>query len=115
MSGIAAGEAGPALVLGTRALADQAWQASTRARLARDVRRLVSLGNKAGWGLVGEASLFATFSCPDATRVQDHLARSRIWSRIFPYSNEWLRLGLPGSEDGWARLAAAIATVQGDR
>lgn len=98
---------GPALALGAAALADRGWQAATRARVARDVRRLVALGQRAGWRPVGEAGLFATFETPDAAAAQAGLARARIWSRIFPYSAHWLRLGLPPAE-GWARLATAL-------
>ena len=36
------------------------------------------------------------------------LARHRIWTRMFPYSTQWLRFGLPGSEAQWARLAKAL-------
>jgi cobalamin biosynthetic protein CobC len=36
------------------------------------------------------------------------LARRQIWTRMFPYSTEWLRFGLPGSEAQWARLAKAL-------
>lgn len=99
---------GPALALGAAALADRGWQAQTRARLARDIRRLVALGRSAGWRLVGEAGLFATFETPDAAAAHQRLARARIWSRIFPYSAHWLRLGLPGTAEGWARLEAAL-------
>lgn len=98
---------GPALALGAAALADRDWQAATRTRIARDVRRLLALGQGAGWRPVGEAGLFATFETPDAAAAQAGLARARIWSRIFPYSAHWLRLGLPPA-GGWARLAAAL-------
>ncbi|MBK0397657.1 threonine-phosphate decarboxylase [Limibaculum sp. M0105] len=99
---------GPALAIGARALRDGEWQRATRARVARDVRRLVQLGQMAGWNLVGEAGLFATFDTPDAEEAQTRLARSRIWSRRFPYSDRWLRLGLPGDEAAWDRLGEAL-------
>ena len=46
------------------------------------------------------------YDTPDAQQAQDHLARAHIWSRIFPYSQSWIRLGLPGNEAEWARMAA---------
>jgi cobalamin biosynthetic protein CobC len=99
---------GPALELGARALGDEDWAEATRVRVTADAARLVALGRAAGWRLVGEAGLFATFETPDAAAAQDRLAQERIWSRIFPYSPLWLRLGLPGDEAGWQRLAAVL-------
>ncbi len=99
---------GPALELGARALGDDDWADAARVRIAADAARLVTLGQAAGWRLVGEAGLFATFETPDAAAEQDRLAGARIWSRIFPYSPTWLRLGLPGNADGWQRLAAVL-------
>ena len=99
---------GPAVEAALRALPDTAWQAATTARLARDAARLDSLARRAGWALVGGTPLFRTYATPDAVMAQDHLARHRIWSRIFPYSHTWLRLGLAGSPEQWDRLAAAL-------
>lgn len=100
---------GPALEIGARALADGAWAAAARARVQRGAVRLSRLGRAAGWRVVGEAGLFVTFATPDAAAAQQSLAAARIWSRIFPWSAEWIRLGLPGSERDWARLEAALA------
>lgn len=99
---------GPALALGARALGDGDWAEAARARIRTDAQRLIALGRSAGWRLVGEAGLFATFETPDAIAAQERLAGARIWSRVFPYSPHWLRLGLPGDETGWARLGAAL-------
>lgn len=102
---------GPALEIGRRALEDTGWAARTRRRLARDMVRLKALGRGAGWSLVGEGSLFATFETGDAAGWQERLAEGRIWSRIFPWSAGWLRLGLPGDEAGWVRLARALGSA----
>ena len=99
---------GPALDIGARALADRAWAAATRARIQADCARLVATGRGAGWRLVGEAGLFATFETGDAAATQARLAEARIWSRIFPWSPGWLRLGVPGDEAGWRRLETAL-------
>jgi cobalamin biosynthetic protein CobC len=100
---------GAAIGIGAVALADGAWAAQTAARLAADGRRMDALAAGAGWRLAGGSSLFRLFETPDAARAQERLARARIWSRIFPYSATWLRLGLPGSDAEWTRLAAALA------
>ncbi len=99
---------GPALEIGRLALADTGWAAGERARLATDARRLSALGRAAGWREVGGTALFRTFETADASAAHERLARARIWSRIFPYSSRWIRLGLPGDEAGWERLAAAM-------
>ena len=68
-----------------------------------------ALAATAGWALVGGAHLFRTYQTPDAAAAQDRLARARIWSRIFPYSPVWIRLGLPGTGAEWQRLTAAMS------
>ncbi|SNS95163.1 threonine-phosphate decarboxylase CobD [Antarctobacter heliothermus] len=99
---------GPAIAAGCRALADQAWQRAMIAQLARDAVRMDALAEKAGWTLVGGTVLFRTYDTGDAAAAQDRLAAARIWTRRFPYSDGWLRLGLPGPEADWARLETAL-------
>lgn len=95
---------GPALAVAAMALTDHAWASASRARLAADAARLDAL---VGWPVLGGTDLFRLYDVGDAHRMQDRLARARIWTRVFPYSNRWLRLGLPGPE-GWSRLEAAL-------
>lgn len=99
---------GPALEIGHAALADNSWAQSMRTQLAADAIRADGLAESAGWGLVGGTSLFRLYDVGDATAAQDRLARHQIWTRIFPWSDRWLRLGLPGSEPEWQRLATAL-------
>lgn len=101
---------GPALAAGTLALADTAWITRTRARLTADAARLDTIAQRtAGWRALGGTPLFRLYATPDATTARAHLARARIWTRAFPYSDSWLRLGLPGPESEWTRLTAALA------
>ena len=106
---------GPAAALGTEALGDTGWQAATRARLADDAQRLDRIAARAGWRLVGGTALFRTYDTGEtgetggAAAAQARLATARIWSRAFPYSERWLRLGLPGDAAGWRRLGRALA------
>lgn len=99
---------GPALEIGARALEDTAWATETRQRLREDTTRLDTLMAKSGATLIGGTTLFRTYSVPSASHWQDKLARSHIWTRIFPYSTEWIRLGLPGSPADWTRLEEAL-------
>lgn len=98
---------GPALSLGAAALRDTNWAESTRDRLARDAARLDRVVLNRGADLVGGTDLFRLYEVDDAGAWQDRLARHHIWSRIFPYSERYLRLGLP-PENGWDRLSEAL-------
>ncbi|NBB96754.1 MAG: threonine-phosphate decarboxylase [Alphaproteobacteria bacterium] len=98
---------GPALVAGQAALADTDWQAAARARLSQDAARLDGIAARAGWAFVGGTDLFRTYHTPAAQAAQAQLAHGHVWSRIFPYSAQWLRLGLPAPA-GWDQVERAI-------
>ncbi|CUH53935.1 threonine-phosphate decarboxylase [Shimia marina] len=98
---------GPALHLGTAALSDPDWAAETRARLAQDATRLDEMICAQGATLAGGTDLFRLYEVADAALWQERLAQSHVWSRIFPYSKSFLRLGLPAA-DRWAQLEAAL-------
>lgn len=100
---------GAALAIGQAALGDTAWATETRQRLLAEVPRMDALAQGAGWRIEGGTALFRLYHTHDAMLAQDRLARARIWSRIFPWHPTWLRLGLPGSEAEWSRLAAALS------
>ncbi|MEM9268551.1 MAG: threonine-phosphate decarboxylase CobD, partial [Pseudomonadota bacterium] len=104
---------GPALEIGTAALNDRAWATETRKRLTQDSQRLDDVALSAGATLVGGTPLFRTYRVEDAAATQHHLAQNKIWSRIFPYSAHWLRLGLPGSHEDWQRVERAVRTLKG--
>ncbi|MEM9579453.1 MAG: threonine-phosphate decarboxylase CobD [Pseudomonadota bacterium] len=99
---------GPALRIGATALEDHAWASATRERLTRDAARLDRVMLAHGADIAGGTPLFRLYDTASAQQMQDKLARAHIWSRIFPYSERWLRLGLPPA-DGWDRLKDALA------
>ncbi len=105
---------GPAIEIATAALQDQEWHRKTRARLACHAGRMDKLAKSAGWELVGGTDLFRTYETPNSTLAQEHLANDHIWTRIFPYSSRWIRLGLPETsrfgrlEDSFRALSAQI-------
>jgi cobalamin biosynthetic protein CobC len=100
---------GAAIEIGRRALLDRAWAEATQARLARDSVRLDALAQGARWKLVGGTPLFRLYETGNAVAAQERLAQAKIWSRIFTGKPGWLRLGLPGDEAEWERLAAALS------
>ncbi|WP_265501316.1 threonine-phosphate decarboxylase CobD [Paracoccus beibuensis] len=99
---------GPALAIATAAMADRSWADDTVGYHSEASLRLDMLAAGAGWACVGGTHLFRLYETPDARAAQDRLARARIWTRRFPYSDRWLRLGIPGNRTEWDRLAAAL-------
>lgn len=99
---------GPALRIGAQALQDTQWANLTRTRLASDAARLDTIMEHAGAKPLGGTSLFRLYDTDSAENWQNRLAQHHIWSRIFPYSRTWLRLGLPPA-DGWAQLENALS------
>lgn len=102
---------GPALAIGARAMADRDWARATTLYHTEAALRLDLLAARAGWRGVGGTHLFRLYATPDALAARTALARARIWTRAFPWSRDWLRLGIPGDAAEWARLEAALATV----
>jgi cobalamin biosynthetic protein CobC len=99
---------GAAITVGVAALADDAWHRATCDRLSAEVTRIDAMAARAQLSLVGGTALFRLYAAPDAAAAQAALARHGIWSRIFPWHDHWLRLGLPGTPAEWTRLARAF-------
>ncbi len=99
---------GPAQYVGAKALSDHNWAIKTRQRLINDAARLDKILKAAVSGLAGGTTLFRLYEVENAPKAQEVLARQQIWSRIFPYSNRLLRLGLPGGENDWQRIESAV-------
>lgn len=100
--------AGPALEIGGQALQDTVWADAMRAQLAKDAARADDLAARAGWAPAGGTVLFRLYQTQSAPQAQAQLARHHIWSRIFPWSDTLIRLGLPGQGE-WDRLDAALS------
>jgi cobalamin biosynthetic protein CobC len=98
---------GPALAIGAEALADPQWADETCDRLTADAQRLDDLLLSKGALVHGGTTLFRLYRVEDAAAAQAHLARHRVWSRVFPYAADWLRLGLP-PPDRWDQLESAF-------
>lgn len=98
---------GPARLVARLALADRVWQEATRVRLGRATARLVDLLRRHQLPPSGGTELFQWVCTADAPLIQDALARRGIWVRRFTTPPS-LRFGLPGTEEGWCRLARAL-------
>jgi cobalamin biosynthesis protein CobC len=99
---------GPALAIGTKALADRAWIEETRRRLAAGIARLDKILAAANIEIIGGTSLFRLVRAR-ACALFHHLGRSGIIVRIFPENPSWLRFGQPATEEDWQRLELAMA------
>jgi cobalamin biosynthetic protein CobC len=99
---------GPAIAVGTQALADTPWIERTRARLDKSTQRLDAMMADLALPRVGGTSLFRLVQTPAANALFQHLGEAGIWVRVFPQNAKWLRFGLPGNEAAWKRLKAAL-------
>lgn len=106
---------GPAMAIGRAALADDRWIAAMRAQLAHAAARLDRLLVLAGLEIIGGTSLFRLIHHADADALFEWLAQAGILTRRFIARRRWLRIGLPGEETEWARLATALAEWQAER
>ena len=98
---------GSAIAVGRHALGDRDWSSQAISRLAADAARLDGLAQQAGWQVIGGTSLFRLYDTGDAQEAQNRLADHRVWSRVFPYSDTWLRLGLSDAA-GWSQVESAL-------
>ncbi|WP_019831533.1 threonine-phosphate decarboxylase CobD [Sphingomonas sp. PR090111-T3T-6A] len=98
-----------AIAIGTAAYRDEAWLADMRDRLPRRCERLDTVLRRHGLDPQGACPLFRLVRTPDAGALFERLARQGILTRPFDYAPDWLRIGLPGSEEALARLDGALA------
>lgn len=103
---------GPALSIGATALADDAWLLETATRLVGDVRKLDTLLVSAGFVVLGGTPLFRLASHPEAREKIEDLARLGIHVRAFADRPTCLRFGLPGGDEEFRRLTAALQVPQ---
>ena len=95
----------PSRFIAREALNNPDWQANARERLANASRRLAAL--LAPLGEVRRTALFCSIVTPRVAELYDHFARRAILTRRFD-RHGLLRVGLPGNESGWQRLADSI-------
>ncbi len=101
---------GPALAVGTKALADAAWIEQTKNELAQEAQKLDAVLTGAGLDIVGGTSLFRLARARAAPALFEKLGRAGILVRRFPDHADWLRFGLPADAPAWRRLAGALAS-----
>lgn len=105
---------GPALEYGIRALGDHGWQEDMRSRLAEEAARLDGLLARYGVTVDGGTSLFRHVTTGHAARLFAELGSRGILVRSFADRPDALRFGLPGGEEEWRRLEAALSAWSAD-
>ena len=99
---------GPALAIGTQALADDVWSVRSLAVLQDKAVLLDAVLSNAGLEIVGGTPLFRFARHPDAHGLWDQLGRAGILVRAFAERPTKLRFGLPGSMAAMERLQQAL-------
>jgi cobalamin biosynthesis protein CobC len=100
---------GPAIAIGTRALADLAWTDAMRDRLGVEAARLDGLLKGNGWRILGGTRLFRLAAKTDARAAFERLMAAGVLARPFADAPDRLRFGIPADESVWRRLAGALA------
>ena len=101
---------GPAITVGTQALKDTDWQAAQRARLDEFSERLEGVLTASGLPVIGGTALFRLCETEHAQALFAHLLDHRIYVRAFEEHATWLRIGVPGSDEDFARLDTALGS-----
>ena len=99
---------GPALAIGASALRNHAWAAQTRNDLATRRERLDTILQSHGFKIDGGTDLFRLVDVGCAQQIYDKLCRHKILTRIFPYSTQWIRFGVPNTKADFDRLNHAL-------
>lgn len=99
---------GPALAVGTAALADTAWRDRTRQDLVARRAALDGILASSGLLVAGGTDLFRLVETPEAAALFQRLCRAGVLVRPFSYAPHWLRFGLPGTDADLARLNEAL-------
>jgi cobalamin biosynthetic protein CobC len=100
----------PARWIAKAALTDEAWMTSTRIRLHQDGARLHALLASHGLRSRGGCPLFRWIPTQNVGLLFDAFARRGILIRALPHAGG-VRFGLPGPEDEWTRLEAALGDI----
>jgi cobalamin biosynthesis protein CobC len=99
---------GPAIAIGRRALADDAWLEQARSRLERDAERLDRLLVASGFEAPDGTILFRLARRQGAADAFVDLLRHGILVRPFLEAPDALRFGIPGDAESWRRLESAL-------
>lgn len=104
------GVSGPSREVARLALQDNHWQQVCREQLIIDSQRLAALLARYGMPPADGTALFQYCPLAEAALIHEQLAARGILVRQFAEPPA-LRFGLPGDEEQWQRLEAALAAL----
>lgn len=104
---------GPAIAVGSVALADDSWLEQARLRLETDVVRLDRMLAKSGFEALGGTPLFRLVRHEHAKHFFADLLGHGILVRPFVDRPDTLRFGMPGDAEAWRRLESALDNPEG--
>lgn len=99
---------GPALEIGRRALLDRDWQNKTKAELANRAARLDDILNQNSVTVKGGCSLFRFCKLKGVNDFYRFMGREGVLIRTFDDVADHVRIGLPGNERDWQKLADVL-------
>ena len=94
-----------AIHIATQAFRDAVWIDRTGKELATRSQALNSRLAENGLDVLGSTSLFSLVGNINARNIHEKLAKNAVWTRIFDYEPDWIRIGLPKNS---ARLAQFV-------
>ena len=94
--------------IGIVALNDKVWISEMEKILVTESNTLHEACSSKNWELIGKTSLFHTYATSSCLEVEKQFAAHGIWIRTFDYSQTWVRLGIPTSENEWTRVKLAL-------
>lgn len=97
-----------AIAIGTAAYRDESWIEGMRKALPIHASALDQMLTHHGFKVIGTCPLFRLIEVQDAHKVFERLARRAILTRPFDLDPNWLRIGLPDSDEALGRLDAAL-------
>ncbi len=97
-----------AVAYGIAAYRDARWIAAARVAIVERAERLDAMLARHGLRPRGACALFRLIETDAAPALFERLARAGILTRTFDHSPRWLRMGVPGDDDGFARLDEAL-------
>jgi len=99
---------GPAQFIGRKVLEDNDWAQKTRLELSDMTKHLRTVLHENGLTLLGGTDLFQLAETKTAKNLHIHLCKHSILTRAFPYSETWIRMGLPANAKELSHLNVAL-------
>ncbi len=101
---------GAAISIATQAMTDTEWIKKTHHNLSQSSQALNALLKDVGLEVIGTTDLFTLVSNDKIQKIHVRLAKHAIWTRMFSYEKNWLRIGLPSNKPAFSRLKIALGS-----